>query len=108
MEGMLKNVINVPETPKNLKSPKPPETPKKRKYQDAFNPDLWYRSEEGLIYPVTIKNEKPPDPITDDFDWVWWDLEQNGSGKWIQMYNNVFDDAYRSKSIFYPLSCGCM
>lgn len=101
LEGALKNLVNL-----KTYQPEPPGAPKKRKIQESFPIDGWYRAEDGQFYSIVKEDEKPPDPIKKDFDWVWWELDK----KWIKMYNDVFEEkkGLFPKKLFHSNHCECM
>lgn len=99
MEGFLKGVINITQTPRKRK--------REKEKEESFYPGCYYQDENGDFHSTIKKLEKPPDPKTEDFEWVWWELAEDGRGKWIQMHNDVFVEEKRSplKKItnFFPL-----
>ncbi len=96
MEGALKNLVNL----------NPPGAPRKRKSTGSFPVNGWYRDENGKFFSIVNKDKKPPDPMVEDFEWVWWDFDK----KWIQMHNDVFEEkkTFRPKKLFKKDCCECM
>ena len=88
LEGFLKGVMNFTE---NL-TPRKRKREKEEEKEEVFYEGCYYQDEKGKFHSTVKKLEKPPDSKTEDFEWVWWELAEEGRGKWIQMYNDVFEE----------------